>query len=475
MYDLMIKNGTVVSPSSSIECDVAIQDGRIAALGTFDSSEAERTIDAKGKYVMPGVVEAHMHCMAPFQGCYGANSFYEQSVSAAFGGVTTFADFANVFQGKSVVEAVKERRAEMEESAIDFFVHGKFVKSSAELVEKEIPELVEYGVPTFKCFMTYKKEGVMCDEDTLIKVFRTAKRVGGLTMLHCEDNAMAEDAIEAVKEQGDLSWVNFAKTKPKKCETAAFDRACRLAEYTGSPILIVHTTNEEALNIARCAHAKGQPVYVETGPHYLTLFDDNYRKEDGYLYICSPPLRTPADARDLWRGMQDGTISVTGSDDCTFDVDEKTAFLEKGPDGKYIQDFTKVVNGMSGIEIRLPILLSEGVSKGRLTINQVCALTSTNIAKLYGCYPRKGIIAPGSDADITLVDMDKEVTLSKGVLHNNISYCLHEGLKLKGYPVMTISKGNIIVENEIFKGEKGAGKFIARNINPVYLERFGLN
>ncbi|MEM5818284.1 MAG: dihydropyrimidinase, partial [Desulfitobacterium hafniense] len=243
MYDLIIKNGTVVSPSSSTICDVAIKDDKIVGLGFYEAAEGIRTIDATGKYVMPGVIEAHMHCMAPFQGCLGANTFYQQSVSGAFGGVTMFMDFANVFPGKSVLEAVKERRAEMEESAIDFSVHGKFVKSPPELVE-EIPQLAEYGVPTFKMFMTYKKEGVMIDEETMLKVFEKAKEVGGLPMLHCEDNTMAEDAIEKVKKIGDLSWVNFAKTKPQKCEAAAFERACRLAEYVGCSVMVVHTTHK---------------------------------------------------------------------------------------------------------------------------------------------------------------------------------------------------------------------------------------
>ena len=177
----------------------------------------------------------------------------------------------------------------------------------------------------------------------------------------------------------------------------------------------------------------------------------------------------------MWEGLEDGTILLTGSDDCTFDVDEKSAFLEKNEDGTWKQDFTKVVNGISGIEIRLPLLLSEGVSKGRISINKVCELTSTNIAKIYGCYPQKGIVAPGSDADIVLVDMEKEVMLSKDVLHNNISYCLHDGFHVKGYPVVTISKGKVIVENGEFKGQQGAGDFIKRKINPEYLKKYGLN
>lgn len=473
MYDLIIKNGQVISPSSTISCDIAIQDGKIAALGNFADAQGARVIDAAGKYVLPGVVEAHMHCMAPFQGCLGANDFFEQSVSAAFGGVTTYMDFANVFSGKSVFEAVKERRDEMEVSAIDFSVHGKFVESPPEIIA-EIDQLIEYGVPTFKMFMTYKKEGVMSDDETILKVFKKAKALGGMPMLHCESNSIAESNIEECEKKGDMSWANFAKCKPVLCEAEAFARACYLAEYVGAPVIIVHTTNEEALNTARRAHAKRLPIYIETGPHYLTLFDDLYEREDGYLAICSPPLRTPAEAEALWKGLQDGTICLTGSDDCTFDIDEKSAFLEKNPDGTWKQDFTKVVNGLSGIEIRLPILLSEGVNKGRLSINQVCALTSTNIAKVYGCYPRKGIIAPGADADIVIVDMDKEVTLSKDVLHNNISYCLHDGMKLRGYPVVTVANGKVIVEDGKFLGEKGAGRFIERKIAPEILEHYSI-
>lgn len=473
MYDVIIKNGLVISPSSTIKTDIAISGEKIVALGNFDALEGKKVIDATDKYVMPGVIEAHMHCMAPFQGCLGANDFYEQSISAAFGGVTMYMDFANVLKGKSVFEAVKERQEEMGISAIDYSVHGKFVESPPEIID-EIEKLIEYGVPTFKMFMTYKKEGVMSDDETLLKIFEKSKELNGLPMVHCESNAIAETNIEKYSKQNDLRWVNFAKSKPVLCEAEAFSRAVYFTEYVGNGLIVVHTTNMEALDMARRAHEKGLPIYVETGPHYLTLFDDLYEGEDGYLAICSPPLRTPEEAEALWKGLQDGTILLTGSDDCTFDIDEKSLFLKKDKDGKWIQDFTQVVNGLSGIEIRLPILLSEGVTKGRLSINKVCELTSTNIAKVYGCYPQKGIIAPNSDADIVIIDMDKEVALSKDVLHNNISYCLHDGMKIKGYPILTMAKGKVIVEDGEFKGEKGAGRFIKRKINQEYTQKYGL-
>lgn len=473
MYDLIIKNGKVVSPEATLEYDIAISNEKIAAIGKFDEKLGKRIIDAKGKYIMPGVIEAHMHCQAPFQGCLGANTFYEQSISGAFGGVTMFMDFANMSKGDSPYKQALARAQEMSESAIDYSVHGKFVEATEEAIA-DIEKMSNYGIPTFKMFMTYKKEGVMSTDETMLKVFEVAKKVDGLPMLHCESNAIAEMNIEKCINNGDMSWRNFAKCKPVLCEAEAFDRAVNYAEYMKTAILVVHTTNGKALDTARRAHSKGLPIYVETGPHYLTLFDDLYENENGHLAICSPPLRTPKEAEELWEGLQDGTILLTGSDDCTFDVDEKSMFLEKNEDGTWKQDFTKVVNGLSGLEIRLPILLSEGVNKGRLSINTVCALTSTNIAKIYGCFPQKGIIAPGSDADIVIVDLEKEVILSKDTLHNNISYCLHEGMKVKGYPIITISKGNIIVENGEFKGNKGAGKFIKRKINPKYLTKYGL-
>lgn len=471
MYDIIIKNGSVVSPDSTIKCDIAIKDGIIKGLGTYEATEGVKVIDAKGKYVIPGGVEAHMHCQAPFQGCLGANTFYEQSISAAFGGVTTFMDFANMGKGDSPFKQVIARKEEMAESAIDYSVHGKFVESTEESIA-DIPKMAEAGYPTFKMFMTYRKEGVMSDDDTLLKVFEKSKEVGGLPMLHCESNPIAEKNNDKFAAENALTWKNFSVSKPVLCEAEAFARATYFAKYVNAPILVVHTTNKDALDVARKAHSEKFPLYVETGPHYLTLFDDIYEKEDGYLGICSPPLRTPKEAEELWEGIEDGTISLIGSDDCTFDIDEKSMFLEKNEDGTWKQDYTKVVNGLSGLEIRLPIMLSEGVNKGRISVNKLVALLSTNIAKVYGCYPRKGIIAPGSDADIVIVDLEKEVTLGTDVLHNNISYCLHDGFEIKGYPIMTIANGKVIVEDGEFKGEEGSGRFIERKIDPEILRKY---
>lgn len=473
-YDIIIKNGNVVSVDSTVNTDIGICNDKIIKIGDLSNEKAVKIIDASNKYVLPGVIEAHMHCMAPFQGCFGANDFYEQSISGAFGGVTMFMDFANTFKGDSILEAVKKRYEEMSISSIDFSIHGKIVESNDEVI-KEIEDVVEFGCPTFKMFMTYKKEGVMSDDETLIKVFEKSKELGAMPMIHAESNAIAELNIEKYIKENDLRWVNFAKSKPILCEAEAFSRAAYFTEYIGNGLIVVHTTNKEALDIARKFQKKNVPIYVETGPHYLTLFDDLYEDEDGHLAICSPPLRGRKEAEDLWDGLKDGTILLTGSDDCTFSYKEKSCFLEKDENEKFIQDFTKVVNGLSGLELRLPILLSEGVNKGRITINQLCALTSTNIAKIYGCYPQKGAILEGSDADIVIIDINKEVNMSKDILHNNIDYCLHEGMKIKGYPEITIARGKVIVEDGKFYGKKGDGKFIKRSINSKYLKSYGLN
>jgi len=475
MFDILIRNGCVVSTDATVRTDVAIKDGKIAALGLFDDSvEAARVIDASGKFVLPGIIDAHMHVEAPFQGCFGANDFFTQSVSAVFGGVTTIMDFTNTFPGDSVKVQLEKRIEEMSKSSVDFGVHCKFVEAP-EAILKEIPEIIKMGCPSFKMFMTYRKEGVMSDDETLLKIFKLAKEHGGLPLIHAESNAIAESNIEQFRSDGKLGWADFAKAKPVLCETEAVSRAVLFSKYCGNALLLVHTTNGPSVDIARAAQAEGYPVYVETCPHYLTLFKDIYEDEArGHLAICSPPLRTPDDAETLWEGLADGTICVTGSDDCTYSTEEKEMFLERDADGKVIADFTKVVNGLSGLEVRLPILLSEGVAKGRFSLNRLVALTSTNVAKLSGCYPQKGIIAPGSDADITLVDLDREWVLSRDTLHNNIDYCMQDGLEVKGGVDMTIACGKVVMEDGQFKGKRGGGRFLHRRIDDEILSGYSL-
>ncbi|MDO5142600.1 MAG: amidohydrolase family protein [Eubacteriales bacterium] len=472
-YDLIIKNANVVSPENTILCDIAVKDEKIAGLGSYDAKDAAKCIDAAGKYVMPGGVEAHMHCHCPFQGVTGKIDFDTQSVAAVYGGVTTYMDFSNMSRGQSPYQQVLERAKEMEKSIIDYGVHGKFLDATPEAVA-DMEKLVENGFPTFKIFMTYD---VMCNDADMDVLFKKASELHAMPMVHCEDNTIATENDKKFKEAGDTSWPRFADSKPVECEAEAFKRAVGCATKNNSALLVVHTTTDLALSVAREVQKDKFPLYVETGPHYLTLtrklYDDPQR---GHLAICSPPLRTEKEQAELWAGIQDGTIRLIGSDDCSFYFSEKSMNLQKDEDGNWIEpNYMKVVNGLSGLELRLPLMLSEGVNKGRISINKVCELTSTNVAKIYGCYPQKGAIAVGSDADLVIVDMDKKVTLNQDVLHNGMDYCLHEGMEVTGWPVTTIARGTVLMEDRAFKGVDHKGKLIRRHIDAARFETCDLN
>ena len=465
MYDLLVKNGNIVLAEGTFTASIAVKEGKVAALlGGDEHVEACVTLDAAGLLVFPGLIDAHMHVQAPFQGLTGQLTFYQQSVCAAFSGVTTFMDFTNSWKGGSVVQALDARIAEMAESCIDYGVHGKFVEATPAVL-REIPELARKGCPTFKLFMTYRKEGVMADDDTLLQVFRMSADHGCLPLIHAESNAIAEYNSEACLAAGRLSWRDFARAKPVLCETEAFGRAVHLAEAAASPVLIVHTTNGPCLDIAERAQSRGLPVYVETCPHYLTVFDDLYdNPKNGHLGICSPPLRTPTERDALWRGIQQGVVSLVGSDDCTYSRQEKEAFLEKDPQGELVQDFTKVVNGVSGLETRLAVMATDGVAQGRISYNQLVALCSSNVAKRMGCYPQKGTLMPGADADIVLFDPQEKWKISPHTLHNGAGYTLLDGYQAQGKVTTTIARGKIIMKNGIFTGEKGAGRYVHRTL-----------
>lgn len=471
MYDLILKNGLVVTSKSTFKADIAVSNEKIAKIDYEINDEATKTIDLTGKYIMPGVIDAHVHCMCPFMGCSGPNDFYKTSVAGAFGGVTMIIDFSNSKKGKPMVDAVKEKLEQMSNCAVDYSVHGKLVDGDDFAIE-EIKTLVDMGIPTFKMFMTYRKDGIMCDDDTLMKAFKKAAEVGAIPLLHCESNAMAELAMNECINAGKVTWKDFGESKPPICETEAFSRAYYFAKSVGCAIMAVHTTVKPALDIARTAHAEDYPLYVETCPHYLTLFKDKLDRPDGNLWICSPPLRTRDQAESLWDGIKDDTVVITGSDDGAYTMEEKNRFLDRNPDGSYVQDFTKVVNGMAGIETRMPIMLSEGVSKNRVTLNKIAEITSTNIAKIYGMYPQKGEIAVGSDADFAIVDMSITDTIDYKTQHNNLDYNPYEGITTTGGVYMTIARGKVIMENDEFVGKEGAGKLVKRSISKDILSRF---
>lgn len=475
-FDLVIKNGFIVTAEKTEKKDIGIRGEKIAFIGKLDENvNCTKEIDASGRYILPGVIDGHMHVEAPMGGgLISADDYYTQSISAAFGGITTFMDFTNTNRGDSLIESMDRRLEQMKKSAVDYALHGRIVEATDEIIG-ELKDFVDKGCPSFKMYMTYREDGFMADDETILKVFDAAKEAGALCMLHCESNPIYEYLDKKYEEKNLREWWVHAATKPVLCEAEAAYRAISFSRTVGNSILIVHTTNGDVLKIARDAQNEGNPVYIETCPHYLTVFDDIYNTEDGHLAICSPPLRKKENSEELWEGMKNGVISVTGSDDCSFTRESKEKYLKRDSNGKLIQDYKKVVSGMSGIEMRFPLLFTEGVFKNRISMNRLVELTSTNLAKLYGMYPQKGAIMEGSDADIIIIDVDKEKTVASENLHNNVGYTAFEGMTVRGVPDTTILRGKIIVDGNNFYGEKYKGKFVKRKINEEILKKFSID
>ena len=459
MYDLLVRGGRVVSPMGTRRADVAVLDGLIVAVGTVTGT-ARRTIDASGLYVLPGGVDPHMHVENDFLGLSTANDFYTQSIAAAFGGTTTLFDFAATPRGGSLLESIERRKAQMAKSALDHAVHGR-VCERAHI--GEIAGAAKAGCPSFKLYLTYPEVGLMVDDATVVEAFAAAAASGVLPLVHAESEPIAAFLTARAKSEGDRSWSRYPDVKPPACEAEAFGRVTWFARAVSCPLYVVHTTVRAALDCARRARAAGQELFIETCPQYLVLDRSVYDDPDrGHLAICSPPLRAPGEAAALWEGLADGTISTVGSDDCAYTRSAKEALLDRDAAGRPIPDFTRVVQGVPGVECRLPLLLSEGVARGRITIEQVAALTSTNPARCFGLYPRKGAIAIGADADLVLVDLSAERVLSAACLHSSLDYCLYEDLRVRGWPVITISSGSVVVEDGDFTGTRGAGRFLVR-------------
>ncbi len=461
MLDLIIKNGTVVSPEMSTQTDVGIKDGKVVMLGDAgDMPEATRVIDAQGKYVLPGGIDTHTHFNnPPFMGIESKADFYVGSKATAIGGTTTIIDFA--IQGHydtTLPMEVLERRIDLaQRSVIDFGFHSVITNPTAEAI-KQMKEIINFGAPSFKCFMTYRKDGIMADDAALYESFLQTKEHGGIFGAHTENDALTVHNIEKALNEGHHEPIWHAKTKNSLIEAESINRALFFAESVGAAFYDFHMSCLEGVKMVKKARAKGQPIYAETTTHYLTVTDEKLKGSDGINYICSPPLRTREHVESLWTGINDGVVHTVGSDDCSFSTKQKTVGGTS---------FEKVPNGMPGAEFRMAMVFNEGVSKGRININKYVAITSTNAAKILGLYPKKGIIAVGSDADVVIIDPDleKEITI-KGSNLDGVDWTPFEGTKVLGWPIMTISKGKVIAEKGQFTGCRGTGEFLKRKLHP---------
>lgn len=457
-YDIVIRNGTVVTAADTARCDVAIRDGRIVALGD-DLGPGKRDIDASGKLVFPGGVEGHCHIEQ--RGSLGvmiADDFYSATVSAVFGGTTSVLSFAAQNRGQSLRTVVEDYRARATPKAvIDYGFHLIISDPTPQVLGQELPALINDGFTSFKVYMTY--DLLRLDDAQMIDVMTVARQHGALLMVHAENHDMIRWLREKLVDKGHVAPRYHAVSHPRVGEGEATHRAIALSRLMDVPMLIVHVSSEEATDEIRAAQTAGLKIYGETCPQYLLLTAKDLDRSglEGAKFCCSPPLRDERAQEAIWRGLKNGTFQVFSTDHAPYRFDE-TGKLSAGPN----PTFKQIANGLPGIELRLVLLFSEGVVKGRIGINEFVALTSTNVAKLYGLYPRKGTIAVGADADIVVWDPRKEVTVTYDLLHDAAGYTPYEGYHATGWPEIVLSRGRVAVENGELHIERGSGEFLAR-------------
>ena len=463
MIDLLIDNGKVVYPDVTLDAAVAIDDGKIVAVGSSSMMpRAEKIIDAGEKFVIPGGVDPHVHIRSPFMGATTNDDFYTGTMAGASGGTTTVIDFAIQSKGSLPMEAIKNRRAEADgKVVIDYSLHSAITDPTDKTIN-QIEEIIHYGIPSFKLFMVYREEGLMVDDGTIMTIFEETKDKKGLAGFHSENVAIIEYLVDKALREGNTGAIYHALTRPNVSEAEAISRILFLAKSLDAPIYDFHMSIKEGVNLFRQARSKGQPVYCETCTHYLILTKEKMKGPDGINYICSPPLREREDVEALWKGIADGTVSLVASDQAAFTAEHKKL-------GK--ESFDKVPNGLPGIEFRLPLVFSEGVQKGRINVNKFVEVTSTNAAKIFGLYPKKGILYVGSDADLVILDPKLKKTITTEESTYGMDWYPYEGMKVKGYPVTTISKGKLIYEEGEFKGEAGDGEFLKRSLTPDLFKR----
>ena len=463
-FDTIIRGGTVVTESETLRADVAIAGGKIAALG-LDLGEAREIVDAAGKLVLPGGIDSHVHIAQPSgPDIVMADDFASATRSAAFGGNTMVMPFALQQKGQSLREVVTAYHAAADGRCyIDVSFHLIVADATDAVLGQELPALVHDGYTSFKVFMTY--EGLALSDMEMLKVMEVARETGALVMVHAENYDAIRFLTDRLERAGKTAPKYHATSRPIPVEREATHRAISLAELVDVPVMIVHVSNREAMEEIARAQKRGLKIFGETCPQYLVLTEKDLDglNMEGAKYVCSPPPRDAASQAACWEGLQQGIFSLFSSDHCPFRYDD--------PKGKQTPQartsFRWVPNGIPGIETRLPILFSEGVGKGRISLNTFVALTATNHAKTYGLYPKKGTIAEGSDADIAIWDPQRKVTITQALMHGGSDYTPYEGIEVTGWPVSTMVRGQFVVRDGELVAKPGTGAYVPREKSPL--------
>jgi dihydropyrimidinase len=452
----LIRHGTVVTDAGAFVADVLVEGETIAQVGPALDATAEVTHDAGGKYVLPGGIDVHTHLDMPLGELVTADDFATGTAAAAFGGTTSIVDFAVQDRGRPMREAWEAwmRKAEGR-AAVDYGFHMIVTDLAAAGLE-EMDALVAEGVTTFKLFMAYPGR-LMVGDETIFRALRRTADNGGLVLLHAENGGVIEALVGRALAEGKTAPKYHALTRPPAAEAEAVHRGVALAELAGAPVYIVHVSCAAAVDELAAARERGAPVLGETCPQYLLLSDECYEAPgfEGAKYVMSPPLRARAGLERLWRGLAADELQVVATDHCPFNMKDQKVL---GRD-----DFSKIPGGAPGIETRMSLVYDGGVRAGRISLSRFVEVTATNPAKIFGLYPRKGVIARGSDADLVVWDPEREYTWSAATHHMRVDYNPYEGRVVKGAPELVLSRGRPVVEAGRFVGRAGAGRFLKRS------------
>ncbi len=456
---ILIKNGTIVTATDFYVGDVFIEGEKITTIGSALTMPSDRVIDAAGKYVLPGGIDVHTHMDMPFGGTTSADDFESGTIAAAFGGTTTIVDFAIQYRGETLHHAFETWSQKAQgKAAIDYGFH-MIITELTDQVEEEMDAMVRQGVSSFKLFMAYPGVFMLDDASIFRAMLRTGKN-GGTICMHAENGGVIDVLVKKALAEGKTAPKYHALTRPARAEGEATHRAIALAEMADVPVYIVHLSAAEALDMVAEARDRGLPAFAETCPQYLFLSESNYDEPDfgGAKYVMSPPLRQQATQERLWRGLAFNDLQAIATDHCPFCMKEK--HLGAG-------DFSKIPNGAPGVETRMSLVYDGGVRTGRISLNRFVELTSTSPAKIFGMFPKKGTIAPGSDADIVIFDPEKTTTLSAKTHHMKVDYNPYEGRQVTGVTETVLSRGKVIIEAGRFTGRAGAGSFLKRSARSI--------
>ncbi len=452
---LLIKNGRIITAAKDYIADVFIDKEKITLIDTALNSTADRIIDAKNKYVIPGGVDVHTHLDMPLGEITSSDDFETGTRAAAFGGTTTIIDYATQTRETSMRAALDSWFKKAEGKAvIDYGFHIIITHLQSENSD-EIGEMIKEGVTSFKLFMAYPNS-LMVDDEIILKVMRRSAEFGGLVCIHAEDGLAIEKIVKKTLTEGKTIPIYHALTRPTTAERDAVVRAIELSQRANTPVYIVHVSSNDALEQIAIARGSGIKVFAETCPQYLflSLDDMNVPGFDGAKFVLTPPLREKWNQEKLWDGLRKDTLQIVSTDHCPFNYKHQK---EIG-----LNDFTKIPNGGPGIENRIHLIYQGGVNEGRISLNRWVKITSTAPAKMFGLFPRKGTIAVGSDADIIIWDPEKEHVISAKTHHMNVDYSLYEGMMIKGDADIVISRGDVIVEDGKFYGKPGRGNYLKR-------------